>query len=85
MPKAIVPRNSTDRTAQRSKLDRLFVGLGTDQVDLEQALAALPVPASRTAAQKRDAAMIRSQLRVVKLLRIVLGTSTAADLNDETA
>ena len=33
MPKAIVPRNSTDRTAQRSKLNRLFVGLGTDQVD----------------------------------------------------
>lgn len=78
-------RPQADRTADRQKINDLATALRTDIDDLQTAIAALPVPASRTAAQKRDALIMRCLIRLVRWCLITSGAGTAADRVNEPA
>lgn len=82
MPAKIGPRPKPDRDAQRAKAVDLLAGLRTDAADLTGALAALPT-SGRTAAQRRDALILRALLRLVRWTIISSGAATAADLGPD--
>ena len=66
-----------------TKATRILDGLRPDADDLRAAIAALPAPASRNAAQRRDALMLRTLLRLVRWSIISAGAATAADLDTD--
>ena len=78
-------RPAVDRTADRAKIANLATSLRQDITDLSDAITALPAPASRTAAQKRDALIMRCLIRLVRWCLITSGAGTAADRANEPA
>lgn len=78
-------RTITDRELDRAKAARLLTSLRGDIPELEAAIAALPAPASRTAAQRRDALLARTLIKVIRWDIIAGGAGTAADRADEPA
>lgn len=82
MPAKIGPRPKPERDAQRTKAVAVLDGLRTDAADLRAALAALPA-SGRTAAQRRDALILRTLLRLVRWSIISAGAATAADLGTD--
>jgi hypothetical protein len=74
----------TKRTPQDAAADRtLMTGLVTDlrdaRRDLRTAIKALPAPASRTAAQKRDATIMRAVCVLIQAQLAQLGVAGPAD------
>lgn len=82
-PRAVRP--VSDREADRQKISELAVSMRDDIAKLQAAIAALPTPATRNAAQQRDALIMRSQIRTIRWCLITSGAGTAADRNDEPA
>lgn len=78
-------RKDADRVADRTKITNLATALRTDIDELTTAIGALPAPASRNAAQKRDALIMRSLIRVIRWCLITSGAGTANDRGDEPA
>lgn len=78
-------RPQAARTADRQKITDLAVAMRTDIDDLQTAIAALPAPASRNAAQKRDALIMRCLIRLIRWCLITSGAGTAADRGSEPA
>lgn len=72
-------RTDDDRTADKAAATSIVTDLRTARDDLRTALKALPAPASRTAAQKRDALLLRSQIMVIRSQLLGWGVGTAAD------
>ena len=74
----------TNRTPKDKADDRLAASSLVDELrahrdDVRTALRALPAPASRTAAQKRDALMLRGDLLHTKAILVSWGVGQAAD------
>lgn len=81
-----VKRRAEDaRMADRAKLTNLATALRTDIEELTTAIGALPAPASRNAAQKRDALIMRSLIRVIRWCLITSGAGMTSDRSDEPA
>lgn len=78
-------RPQADRTADRTKIANLATAMRRDVTDLNDAIAALPAPASRTAAQKRDALIMRCLIRLIRWCLITSGAGTSADRTAEPA
>jgi hypothetical protein len=78
-------RTTEEATAARTKLATLVTDLRADITALQSAIAALPAPASRTAAQQRDALIMRCLIRVIRFHVISARATTAADLGNEPA
>jgi hypothetical protein len=78
-------RPEADRTADRTKIANLASSMRQDVTDLNGAIAALPAPASRNAAQKRDALIMRCLIRLIRWCLITSGAGTAADRGPEPA
>lgn len=85
MPKAAAPRTPDERAAHQTKRANLATGLRADVADLTAAVAALPAPASRTPAQRRDALVLRTLIRLIRLSMLMYGLAQADDLTDEPA
>lgn len=83
MPLAM--RTITEREADRAKLTQLTTDLRADVAALQSAIAALPAPVSRTAAQQRDALIMRALIRVVRYTIIAARAGTADDRKAEPA
>jgi hypothetical protein len=66
-------------TADRDKATELVADLRANRAELRAALRALPAPAARNAAQKRDALMLRTLADLVAWSLISAGV---ADDND---
>lgn len=81
----LVKRTITEREADRVKLTQLTTDLRTDVTALQSAIAALPAPASRTAAQQRDALIMRTLIRVIRYTIIAARAGTAAERQSEPA
>lgn len=78
-------RPTSDRNADRTKVVSLATDLRADIAELQTAIAALPAPAVRTAAQKRDVLVMRTLIRLVRFCLISSGAGTAADRTSEPA
>lgn len=72
-------RPAADRTADRDKAISLLADIRQARADIRGAIKALPVPASRTAAQKRDALILRTVALLVQWAIIGAGAATASD------
>ena len=70
---------AADRQADRDKAIGLLGEIRQARADIRDALKALPAPASRTAAQKRDALILRTVALLVQWAIIGAGTATASD------
>lgn len=77
MPK--VSRPVADRTASRTVLATKAAKVRVRRADLRTALKALPAPASRTAAQKRDALTLNTLIDLAGAFLASIGLDTAAD------
>ena len=75
----LAKRTDTDRAADKTAATSIVTDLRTARDDLRTALRALPAPASRTAAQRRDALILRSQIIVIRSQLLSWGVGTAAD------
>ena len=82
-PRAV--RTQTDRQLDRDKITNLATAMRQDVIDLDAAIQALPAPASRTAAQRRDALIMRCMIRLIRWCLITSGAGTASDRTDERA
>lgn len=78
-------RTLTDREQDRVKAAKLLTSLRNDIDALEAAIAALPAPADRSAAQRRDALIMRTLIKVIRWDIIACGAGTEADRADEPA
>lgn len=78
-------RSQAARTADRTKIVNLATALRADIADLQAAIQALPAPAARNAAQRRDALIMRSLIRLIRWSLITSGAGTADDRTDEPA
>lgn len=78
-------RTQSDRDLDRTKVANLATDLRADITAFQAAIAALPAPGVRNAAQQRDALMMRSQIRVIRWCLITSGAGTAADRTNEPA
>lgn len=76
-------RTTDERTQDRMKATSLLGELRATITDLQAAIAALPAPASRTAAQKRDALVLRTLVKLIRWNIIAAGAGTAADRTAE--
>lgn len=72
-------RPAADRTADRAKITNLATAMRQDITDLQTAIAALPAPGVRNAAQARDALIMRCLIRLVRWCLITSGAGTADD------
>jgi hypothetical protein len=81
----LAKRTPTEREQDRTKLAQLTTDLRADANALQSAIAALPAPASRTAAQQRDALIMRTLIRVIRFSIIASRAGTAADRGSEPA
>jgi hypothetical protein len=66
-------------TADRDKATALVADLRANRADLRAALRALPAPAARNAAQKRDALMLRTLADLVAWSLISAGVADDGD------
>ena len=78
-------RPPSDRDADRTKVVSLASDLRSDIAGLQAAIAALPAPGVRNAAQTRDALVMRTLIRLVRFCLISSGAGTAADRTNEPA
>jgi len=78
-------RPADARTADREKVVSLAADLRAGVASLQAAIQALPAPASRTAAQARDALVMRTLIRLVRFCLISSGAGTADDREGEPA
>ena len=78
-------RTPQDRIADKDKAINLAAGMRTDIDALLTAIAALPAPGVRNAAQSRDALMMRAVIRSHRFQLITSGLGTSADRADEPA
>lgn len=78
-------RSQAARTADRTKITNLATALRADIADLQAAIQALPAPGARNAAQRRDALIMRSLIRLIRWNLITSGAGTADDRTDEPA
>lgn len=78
-------RTTEAREAQRKKAGDLLAAMRTDVADLKTAIVAMPAPASRTAAQRRDVLIMRCLIRVIRWNLIAAMASEADDLAEEPA
>lgn len=72
-------RPANDRTASRSALIAKTDKVRARRADLRAALKALPAPASRTNAQKRDALVLNTLIDLVAMSIAAVGLDNAAD------
>ena len=75
----IVKRTREDAEADRAAVVGLVSDLRGARRDLRTALKALPAPADRTAAQKRDALMMRTSALLIQAQLVQLGVAGPAD------
>lgn len=75
----IVKRTREDADADRVLVKTLVGNLRDARRDLRTAIKALPAPADRTAAQKRDALIMRSTCLLIQAQLVALGVAGAAD------
>lgn len=81
-----MPRRTTaDVNADRTKIIDLAARLREDITALQAAIAALPAPGVRNAAQTRDALVMRCLIRLVRFALISSGAGRAADRGNEPA
>ena len=78
-------RPQSDRDLDRQKIANLAIDMRADISSLQAAIAALPAPGVRNAAQQRDALIMRSQIRTIRWCLITSGAGTAADRTNEPA
>ncbi len=78
-------RPPSDRDADRTKVISLATDLRADVASLQAAIAALPAPGVRNAAQTRDALVMRTLIRLVRFCLISSGAGTADDRKSEPA
>jgi hypothetical protein len=78
-------RPTSDRDADRTKVVNLATDLRADVASLQAAIATLPAPGVRNAAQTRDALVMRTLIRLVRFCLISSGAGTAADRGNEPA
>lgn len=78
-------RPAADVNADRTKVISLAASLRDDITGLQAAIAALPAPGVRNAAQQRDALVMRTLIRLVRFCLISSGAGTAADRTNEPA
>lgn len=78
-------RTQSDRDLDRQKIANLAIDMRADITALQAAIAALPAPGVRNAAQQRDVLMMRSQIRTIRWCLITSGAGTAADRTNEPA
>jgi hypothetical protein len=74
-----------DPNADRTKATALVADLRGARADLRAALRALPAPAARNAAQKRDALMLRTLADLVAWSLISAGVAESGDRDDTEA
>lgn len=76
-----MPR-TPEHQARRARAAELVPDLRTARADLRTALKALPSPATRTPAQRRDALQLRTLALVVQAVLVLMGVAgqQAADL-----
>jgi hypothetical protein len=72
-------RPANDRAASRAALIDEIANLRAIRTDVRAALQALPAAASRTAAQKRDAATFKAVLALTRTVLALAGEDTADD------
>lgn len=72
-------RTPADRAASRSTAAGLIPDLRQARADLRTAIKALPAPASRTAAQKRDALQMRTQCLLIQAQLVSWGVAQPGD------
>lgn len=72
-------------TADRTKATALVADLRGARADLRAALRALPAPAARNPAQKRDALMLRTLADLVAWSLISAGVAEPGDRDDTEA
>ena len=72
-------RPTPARVADREKAVSLLGEIRQARADLRAALAALPAPGSRTAAQRRDALILRTVALLVQWAIIGAGAASASD------
>jgi hypothetical protein len=74
-----IDRTPEDRAADRTTVNGLVAELRTARGDLRNALQGLPAPASRTAAQRRDALILRTLRLLVSAQLVSWGVSQSDD------
>lgn len=72
-------RTVEDRQADRTAAAGIVGDLRAIRDDCRTALKALPAPVQRTAAQRRDALMLRSTIVLARSQLLALGVGTPAD------
>lgn len=72
-------RDKRDRDADRALVGNLVDQLRTARSDLRTALRALPAPAGRNAAQRRDALILRTQALIIQALLASWGVTRDTD------
>lgn len=72
-------RDPATVAADRTLVTGLIPDLRSARRDLRDALKALPAPAARTAAQRRDALIMRTSCLLIQAQLVQLGAATAAD------
>ncbi len=72
-------RSKQDRDADRLLASGLVEQLRSSSVDLRSALKALPAPASRNPAQRRDALVLRTLALIVQALLASWGVARPGD------
>ena len=75
----ITKRTTQDADADRALVRNLVADLRDARRDLRTALRALPAPAARTAAQRRDATIMRAVCVLIQAQLASLGVASAAD------
>lgn len=68
--------------ANSDQAAQMLAALRTTRADLRAALRAMPDPASRNAAQRRDALLLRASALLIQSTLASWGTMTAADRED---
>lgn len=72
-------RDKRDRDADRQQAADMVTDLRAAVADLRSNIKALPAPAQRTAAQRRDAVRDRTLILLVRAMFATWGVSTQAD------
>jgi hypothetical protein len=77
--KANTRRTDDDKAADRTAAVAIVADMRSVRDDCRTALKALPAPATRNAAQKRDALLLRSAIVTARSHLLALGVGTPAD------
>lgn len=69
----------TTQAGDKTKAVELVIDLRAARADLRTGIKALPAPAARTAAQRRDVLVMRTCALLVQAVLVILGSATTAD------